>query len=149
MARFPERGGPPDRMLKGRLDVARRTKSRVLPEKKICQSVNKLYGCDSQHLGKVLSGTRGKAARRREAREADRSLLPYATGTKVVAMVITRALIRFFEQRASAEADAEIDRFAIALLKESQSLAPHLFGDYQIVRTPEGREFATTPYRKV
>jgi thymidylate synthase (FAD) len=90
-----------------------------------------------------------KAARRREAREADRSLLPGARGTKVVAAVSTRAFIHLFERRASASADAKSDGFAIVLLNEVEELAPYLFGDYQIIRTPDNREVAVTPYWKV
>src|SRR6185312_7144688 len=92
--------------------------------------------------GQVFSATQDEAARRREAREADRSLLPDARGTKVVAAVSTRAFIHLFERRASASADAKSDGLASVLLNEVEELAPYLFGDYQIIRTPDNREVA-------
>lgn len=103
----------------------------------------------SDYLYCKYSDIQDKTARRKAAREASRSVLPNATETKVFCTANARSLRHFFEMRGSSAADAAMNRVAIALLKTLREHAPNIFGDYQIVRTPEGREVASTPYRKV
>ena len=90
-----------------------------------------------------------KTARRKAAREAARSVLPNATETKIVCTANSRALRHFVEMRASAMADAEIARVAIALLDQLKLASPNVFGDYATTKAPDGRRVAVTPYRKV
>jgi thymidylate synthase (FAD) len=114
-----------------------------------CENDLAAYRRLSDYLYGKYAGIADKTARRKAAREAARSVLPNAAETKVFCTANARALRHFFEMRASAAADAEINRVAVALLKAVQEAAPHIFGDYQIARAPEGREVAMTPYRKV
>jgi thymidylate synthase (FAD) len=60
-----------------------------------------------------------------------------------------RALRHFIELRGSQGAEAEIRRVALQFLRIMQAEAPNLFGDYEIVTLPDGREVATTPNEKV
>lgn len=103
----------------------------------------------SDYLYSKYADMTDKTARRKAAREAARSVLPNATETKVTCTANARALRHFIEMRASAGADAEINRLAIVLCRTLQAAAPNIFGDYQITKTPEGREVVVTPYRKV
>ena len=76
-------------------------------------------------------------------------MLPNSTETKIAATANARALRQFFDMRASEAADHKIEILAVALLRAIQSATPTNFGDYQIARTPKGREVAMTPCRKV
>jgi len=86
--------------------------------------------------------------RRKLSREAARSVLPNATSSTIVATANIRAIRHFLEMRGGEGADAEMRRFAFALLVVMQAEAPLLFGDYQIVGG-QGREYIHTPHRKV
>ncbi len=90
-----------------------------------------------------------RTLRRKKAREAARSVLPNATETKIFVTANGRALRHFIEMRADPSADAEIRKFAIALLKVLQVESPNLFGDYTIRDLPDGGQTAETPNRKV
>lgn len=86
---------------------------------------------------------------RKQARQTARSLLPNAAETKIFVTANTRALRHFLEMRGNSHADAEIRNLAIAVLKTVQNEAPHLFGDYCIVRTVDGIDEIRTNYKKV
>jgi thymidylate synthase (FAD) len=82
--------------------------------------------------------------RRKQGREAARSVLPNCTETKIFVTGNARAWRHFLELRGSIHADAEMQRLARHVLRVLNQSSPHLFGDYVI--TDEG---ITTPYRKV
>jgi thymidylate synthase (FAD) len=107
------------------------------------------YRRTSDYLFGKYANITDKTARRKAAREAARSLLPGCTETKLFCTANVRALRHFFEMRASAAADHAMSIVAVKLLRALQGKASNIFGDYQITRTPEGREVAMTPYRKV
>jgi len=75
-------------------------------------------------------------ARRKQARQAARSVLPNATETRIVVTGNYRAWRHFVTMRASEQADVEIREVAIALLKELQRIAPNAFADFTITRLP-------------
>lgn len=91
-----------------------------------------------------LNGIDDKTARRKQAREAARSVLPNATETKIFMTGNARAWRHFLEMRGSEHADAEINRLARAVLAKLQSAAPNLFGDYVVKNG-----VIDTPFRKV
>lgn len=98
-----------------------------------------------QTRGPVLDGT----ARTKAAREAARSVLPNATETKVFVTGNARALRHFIETRGAADADAEIRRVAVAMLRLLSREAPNLFGDIVLVEDDAGLISAESRYRKV
>jgi thymidylate synthase (FAD) len=92
----------------------------------------------------LTSNLDDKTLRRKQAREAARSVLPNCTETKIFVTGNARAWRHFLELRGSIHADAEMQRLARHVLHVLSESSPHLFGDYVI--TDEG---ITTPYRKV
>jgi thymidylate synthase (FAD) len=83
--------------------------------------------------------------RRKQARQAARSVLPNATETRIVVTGNYRAWRHFIAMRASEHADVEIRRLAIASLRQLVDLAPGVFGDFQISALADGTEVATSP----
>lgn len=106
----------------------------------------------SATIEKYLSGgaiaASEKTLRRKKAREAARSILPNATETQIFVTGNARALRHFLEMRGSVEADAEIRRLAVAVLRILMAEAPNLFGDYRIVPSG-GVDAVATDHRKV
>jgi len=84
--------------------------------------------------------------RRKMARQAARSVLPNATETMIFVTANARALRHFIELRASEQADVEIRKVAVKILRLMQKEAPHIFGDYEIFPLPDGTEAARTEY---
>ncbi len=88
-------------------------------------------------------------ARRKNARQAARSVLPNATETKIFVTANARALRHFLEQRGSRHAEPEIRKLAnkmlFALVRESSNL----FGDYYVESLPDGTFEILTDHRKV
>ncbi|BCI52796.1 flavin-dependent thymidylate synthase [Mycolicibacterium litorale] len=83
--------------------------------------------------------------RRKQARQAARSVLPNATETRIVVTGNYRAWRHFVAMRASEHADVEIRRLAIACLRELVAVAPAVFADFEITALSDGTEVATTP----
>ncbi|MGB9249386.1 MAG: FAD-dependent thymidylate synthase [Mycobacterium sp.] len=83
--------------------------------------------------------------RRKQARQAARSVLPNATETRIVVTGNYRAWRHFIAMRASEHADVEIRRLAIACLRQLIAVAPAVFGDFQISALADGTEVATSP----
>ncbi len=83
--------------------------------------------------------------RRKQARQAARSVLPNATETRIVVTGNYRAWRHFIAMRASEHADVEIRRLAIACLRQLVDVAPAVFGDFQISALADGTEVATSP----
>jgi thymidylate synthase (FAD) len=88
-------------------------------------------------------------SRRKEARQAARSVLPNATETKLFITGNARALRYVLEQRGDRSADREIRQLANALLEILQTEAPNLFGDYDRTPLPDGTFEIKTTHRKV
>lgn len=89
-----------------------------------------------------------RTARRKLARQAARSVLPNACETKIFVTANARALRHFIELRGSADADVEIRRVAVALLKTLRELAPNIFGDIDVASGADG-DTARARYHKV
>ena len=90
-----------------------------------------------------------RTARRKNARQAARSVLPNATETKIFVTANARALRHFMEQRGSRHAEPEIRLLANRLLELLVVEAPNLFGDYRKVPLADGTYEIETEHRKV
>jgi thymidylate synthase (FAD) len=83
--------------------------------------------------------------RRKQARQAARSVLPNATETRIVVTGNYRAWRHFVAMRASEHADVEIRALAIACLRELQRVAANVFVDFRISTLADGSEVAASP----
>jgi thymidylate synthase (FAD) len=83
--------------------------------------------------------------RRKQARQAARSVLPNATETRIVVTGNYRAWRHFIAMRASEHADVEIRRLAIECLRQLIDVAPQVFSDFEICELADGSEVATSP----
>jgi thymidylate synthase (FAD) len=86
------------------------------------------------------------ALRRRQARQAARSLLPASLESRIVVTGNYRAWRHFIAMRASEHADVEMRAVAIACLRELQRIAGNAFDDFRISRLADGTEVAASPY---
>ncbi len=84
--------------------------------------------------------------RRKQARQAARSVLPNATETRIVVTGNYRAWRHFIAMRASEHADVEIRKVAVECLRQLQQVAPNVFGDFTITRLDDGSEIAASPF---
>jgi thymidylate synthase (FAD) len=83
--------------------------------------------------------------RRKQARQAARSVLPNATETRIVVSGNYRAWRHFVAMRATEHADVEIRALAIECLRELRKVAGNVFADFTISALPDGTEVATSP----
>jgi thymidylate synthase (FAD) len=83
--------------------------------------------------------------RRKQARQAARSVLPNDSESRIVVTGNYRAWRHFVAMRASEHADTEIRRLAIACLRELTAVAPAVFADFEITVLADGTEVATSP----
>ena len=90
--------------------------------------------------------TGSATVRRKQARQAARSVLPNATETRIVVTGNYRAWRHFITVRATEPADVEIRELAIACLRQLQHIAPNVFGDFVISTLADGTEVAASPY---
>ena len=84
--------------------------------------------------------------RRKQARQAARSVLPNATETRIVVSGNYRAWRHFVAMRASEHADVEIRVLAVECLRQLQKVAPNVFGDFEISALQDGTEVASSPF---
>jgi len=96
-------------------------------------------------LQKKFASVTNATLRRKQARQAARSVLPNATETKIVVTGNYRAWRHFVAMRASEHADVEIRDCAIACLRELKRVAPNVFADFEISTLPDGSEVASSP----
>lgn len=96
-------------------------------------------------LEKKFADVENVTARRKQARQAARTVLPNATETRIVVTGNYRAMRHFVAMRASEHADVEIRELAIAMLRELQRVAPNVFADFTISALPDGTEVASSP----
>lgn len=92
----------------------------------------------------VTGGT--PTLRRKQARQAARSVLPNATETRIVVTGNYRAWRHFVAMRASEHADVEIRALAVACLRALQGVAPNVFADFEVTPLPDGTAVASSPY---
>ncbi|MDA3624375.1 FAD-dependent thymidylate synthase [Saccharopolyspora oryzae] len=83
--------------------------------------------------------------RRKQARQAARSVLPNATETRIVVTGNYRAWRHFIGMRASEHADVEIRALAVECLRQLQKAAPNVFSDFEITELADGTEVASSP----
>ena len=83
------------------------------------------------------------------ARQAARSVLPNATETKIFMTANARALRHFIEYRGAPDAEPEIRKVAIAILRLMREESPNLFGDYHEEELADGSFAAKTEHKKV
>src|SRR6185312_2031441 len=84
--------------------------------------------------------------RRKQARQAARSVLPNATETRIVVTGNYRAWRHFVAMRASEHADVEIRALAVECLRRLKDVAPNVFADFTISTLTDGTEIAASPY---
>jgi thymidylate synthase (FAD) len=96
-------------------------------------------------LEKRFADVSNATLRRKQARQAARSVLPNATETKIVVSGNYRAWRHFVAMRATEHADVEIRELAVACLRELQRVAPNAFADFAIAGLDDGTEVASSP----
>ncbi len=96
-------------------------------------------------LEKKFADVESPRLRRKQARQAARSVLPNATETRIVVTGNYRAWRHFVAMRASEQADVEIRAFAVTCLRELQRVAPNVFADFTINELSDGTEIASSP----
>lgn len=79
-----------------------------------------------------LSDVSDSTSRRKQARQAARSVLPNATETRIVVTGNYRAWRHFISMRATEAADVEIRELALTCLGQLREVAPTVFGDFSI-----------------
>ena len=103
-------------------------------------------GGASSAVDSTAPATGSATVRRKQARQAARSVLPNATETRIVVTGNYRAWRHFVAVRATEPADVEIRELAIACLRQLQHIAPNVFGDFVISTLADGTEVAASPY---
>ena len=96
-------------------------------------------------LEKRFADVGNATLRRKQARQAARSVLPNATETKIVVTGNYRAWRHFVAMRATEHADVEIRELAVACLRELQRIAPNAFSDFTVAALDDGTEVASSP----
>ncbi|MCW2705728.1 MAG: thyX, partial [Blastococcus sp.] len=97
-------------------------------------------------LEKRFADVPNATLRRKQARQAARSVLPNATETRIVVTGNYRAWRHFIAMRASEHADVEIRELAIACLRELHRVAGNVFDDFRISSLVDGTEVAASPF---
>lgn len=92
-----------------------------------------------------FAGSAQATLRRKQARQAARSVLPNAVETRIVVTGNYRAWRHLIAMRGSEHADVEIRALAIAFLRELQRIAPNVFADFEITTLLDGTELASSP----
>ena len=124
--------------------IGNNEKLREIWERSVSQS-HQAYCELATGLYELLDPELDKTSRRKQAREAARSVLPNATETKICITGNARAFRNLIELRSHKAAEAEIRRVAVMVWEKLKDAAPNLFGDY--VKSEDGS--LDTPYRKV
>lgn len=96
----------------------------------------------------ILTGEKARD-RRKKVQQAAREVLQNAAEAPITFTANARALRHTLEMRASEHAETEIRRLFMKIYRVVVSVEPIIFGDYEVVRLPDGTEALTTPYRKV
>ncbi|SQD97549.1 Thymidylate synthase ThyX [Parafrankia sp. Ea1.12] len=96
-------------------------------------------------LEKRFADVSAPTSRRKQARQAARSVLMNATETRIVVTGNYRAWRHFIGMRASEHADVEIRGLAIAALRALRDVAPNVFADFRVTTLDDGTEVASSP----
>jgi thymidylate synthase (FAD) len=96
-------------------------------------------------LEKKFADAPSATLRRKQARQAARSVLPNATETRIVVTGNYRAWRHFIAMRATEQADVEIRALAVECLRQLQKVAENVFADFTISTLPDGTEVASSP----
>ncbi|MGQ0772817.1 MAG: FAD-dependent thymidylate synthase [Pseudonocardiales bacterium] len=96
-------------------------------------------------LEERFAGEQNATLRRKQARQAARSVLPNATETRLVVTGNYRAWRHFIAMRATEHADVEIRAVAVECLRQLHKAAPNAFADFEISTLPDGTEIASSP----
>lgn len=101
--------------------------------------------------GQILDdcGAEAGTARRKQAREAARAVLPNMTPTAIVVTGNYRAFRHFIAMRATEHADVEIRELAVECLRQLQRVASNVFADFTISTLPDGTDVAASCYAGV
>ena len=83
--------------------------------------------------------------RRKQLRQAARTLQPGATATTLVVTGNLRAWRQLIGMRASDHADREMRSVVIECLRQLRELVPAAFADFVITRLPDSSELASSP----
>ncbi len=102
--------------------------------------------CTKDLLRVELRSNLSPTARRKQARQAARAVLPNAAETRIVVTGNYRAWRHFVTKRATEHADVEIRTLAVKVLRHLQQAAPNVFADFTIRPLPDGTEVAETPH---
>lgn len=97
-------------------------------------------------LEEKLVGEPNALLRKKQARQAARSVLPNATESRIVVTGNFRSWRHFIGMRASEHADVEIREVAMACLRQLKTSAPTVFSDFEIEHLADGSQMATSPY---
>ncbi|GAB3230238.1 FAD-dependent thymidylate synthase [Glycomyces halotolerans] len=97
-------------------------------------------------LQKKFADVANPTLRRKQARQAARSVLPNATETRIVVTGNYRAWRHFIAMRASEHADVEIRALAVECLRQLKEKAANVFADFEITELDDGTEVAHSPY---
>lgn len=97
-------------------------------------------------LQKKFADVANPTLRRKQARQAARSVLPNATETRIVVTGNYRAWRHFIAMRASEHADVEIRALAVECLRQLKEKAANVFADFEITVLDDGTEVAHSPY---
>jgi len=114
-----------------------------------CQYSAVVYGELVQRLMHELADVSDKTLRRKQAREAARSVLPNCVETQIFVTGNARAWRHMLELRGSIHADAEFRRLALALLGVLKTEAPNIFGDIGVMTDDAGGEYLSVTHHKV
>ena len=105
------------------------------------ESYEKLLEGLEKRFADVPNGT----LRRKQARQAARSVLPNATETRIVVTGNYRAWRHFIAMRASEHADVEIRQLAVECLRQLQREVANVFADFEIQKLEDGTAIASSP----
>ena len=97
-------------------------------------------------LERRFAGEPSATLRRKQARQAARSVLPNATETRIVVTGNYRAWRHFIAMRATEHADVEIRALAVECLRQLHKVAGSVFGDFEISTLPDGTEIASSAF---
>jgi thymidylate synthase (FAD) len=97
-------------------------------------------------LEKQFADVPNATLRRKQARQAARSVLPNATETRIVVTGNYRAWRHFIAMRATEHADVEIRALAIECLRQLKAKAGNVFADFAVTVLDDGTEVASSPY---
>ena len=106
------------------------------------QAYNDLLAGLEEHF----AGESNATQRRKQARQAARSVLPNATEARIVVTGNYRAWRHFIAMRATEHADVEIRALAVECLRQLHKAAPNVFSDFEISALPDGTEIASSPF---